>query len=175
MYRLFLYDRRQLGSDNQSEWSARPRHKGYNRSCTLRQSLRQFDLRYLPQPNPNFRPKSHNHSRPLVTLISTNHPPHRGAYRATKRVTDFAGHLPLARSGRIVHYSPLCLQIEWTDPYKRQRVWGIRLPRPLSGCTTGRIALILQTAEKFMLPDMYQCLLYNVFRGIGYGKFCYMQ
>ena len=89
LYRLFLYDRRQLGSDNQSEWSARPRHKGYNRSCTLRQSLRQFDLRYLPQPNPNFRPKSHNQSRPLVTLISTNHPPHRGAYRATKQVTNF--------------------------------------------------------------------------------------
>ena len=38
----------------------------------------------------------------LVSLISTNHPPHRGAYQATKRVTDFVASLPLARSGRII-------------------------------------------------------------------------
>ena len=35
---------------------------------------------------------------------------------------------------------------------------------------TGIIARILQTAEKFTMPDMYQCLLYNVFRGIGCRK-----
>ncbi len=123
MYLYFVYRRRlrpTIGSAFGPSGCS-PRHNGYNRN--YRRPAVALSYRTTPDdtilaekcaPSPTF---SYTSYRSIFRHIVVH-------CRATKRITNYAKHLPLAPSGRIVHCNPLCSQIEWTNPYKRQRVWG---------------------------------------------------
>lgn len=102
------------------------RRNGYNRNSRRPQVALSYQARATGNNSKHVR---------LHTTVSSPFPPFvqsfatYNALSSDKTSNIFTAHLPLARNVRIVHYSPFCLQIMWTFPYKRQCVWGIRLPQ----------------------------------------------
>ena len=106
--------------------SAVPRDNDYNRN--YRQNL----VAVILSDNSTrcqSHSKTHTSFLALISLISPNNTPCRHPLSSDKTSNIFTAHLPLARNVRIVHYSPLCLQIEWHLSLNRETVGGIRLPQ----------------------------------------------